>query len=146
MSDEKIAGIMRDCVQAIVKGDVEKVLSLFAEDGVWTTPDGTFKGRDELRRYLTWFIRSVRDMTVKESGIRVMVQGNTGVYEHVLGGTMQGARYEGLAICVYEFKNEKIQEVRTVYDRLLLAKQVAKGWLAKWLVNMIVKQAEKGLR
>jgi len=48
-------------------------------------------------------------------------------------------------MCAYEFTDDKIQEVRTVYDRLLIAKQVAKGWLAKRLVNSIVKQAEKGL-
>jgi hypothetical protein len=48
-------------------------------------------------------------------------------------------------MCAYEFTNDKIKEVRTVYDRLLMAKQAAKGWLSKTLVNSIVKQAEKGL-
>ncbi len=48
-------------------------------------------------------------------------------------------------MCAYEFTDDKIQEVRTVYDRLLLAKQAAKGWLPQMLVKSIVKQAEKGL-
>ena len=65
---------------------------------------------------------------------------------NVWAGTIEGMRYEGLVMCVYEFSDEKIQQVRTVYDRLLVAKQVAKGWLAKWVVGLIVKNAEKELR
>ena len=45
-------------------------------------------------------------------------------------------------MCAYEFSNDKIREVRTVYDRLLIAKQAAKGWLPKTLVNSIVKHAK----
>ena len=75
-----------------------------------------------------------------------MVQENKGVHEDVIAGTMEGMKFEGLAVCVYEFSDEKIQELRTVYDRLLMAKQVAKGWLAKTVVNLVVKKAEKGLR
>ena len=48
-------------------------------------------------------------------------------------------------MCAYEFSNDKIREVKTVFDRLLIAKQAAKGWLPETLVNLIVKQAEKGL-
>jgi len=36
--------------------------------------------------------------------------------------------------------------VRTVYDRLSIAKQLAKGWLAKWVVNSVISPFEKGLR
>ena len=53
MADEKIPGIMRDFVKTMAKGDVEKTLSFFADDMVWVNPDGIFRGREELRRYLT---------------------------------------------------------------------------------------------
>ncbi len=46
-------------------------------------------------------------------------------------------------MCAYEFSDGKIKKVRAVSDRLLMAQQVAKGWLPKMLVNFIVKQAEK---
>ena len=52
MNDEKIASIMRDLIKSLETDDVEKTLSLFAEDGVVVNPDGTFKGKEELRRYL----------------------------------------------------------------------------------------------
>lgn len=145
MSEQKIESIMRDFVKAFTKRDVEKAVSFFAEDAVWTTPEGTFKGKEELKRYLTWLAQSTPDLTVTDSGIGIMVQGNKGVYEHIFAGTTEGMRGEMLVMCVYEFSDEKIQHARSVYDRLSLAKQVAKGWFAKRIVNSIVKRAEKGL-
>ena len=145
MNEEEIASIMRDLVKSLETGDVEKSLSCFAEDGVWVNPNGTFKGKEELRRYLTNSAQLMQDMTVTETGNKIIVQGNKAFYEHIIAVTIEGKRAEGLAMCAYEFTDDKIQEVRTVYDRLLIVKQVAKGWLAKRLVNAIVKQAEKGL-
>lgn len=146
MSEEKIESIMRDFVKAFTKRDVEKAVSFFTEDATWTTPEGTFKGKEELKRYLTWLAQSTPDLTVTDSGIGIMVQGNKGVYEHIFAGTREGVRGEMLVMCVYEFSDEKIQHARSVYDRLSLAKQVSKGWLAKRVVNCVVKRAEKGLR
>ena len=145
MAEEKIPGIMRDFIKTLEKADVEKGLSFFTEDGVWVNPNGTFKGKEELRRVLTWMAQSMRDVTITETGNKIIVQGNRAFYEHVIAGTMEGMRGEVLAICAYEFKDGKIQEVRTAWDRLSMGKQVARGWLAKWIVNLVVKQAEKGL-
>lgn len=145
MNDEKIASTMRDLIKSLETGDMEKMLSLFAEDGVMVNPDGTFKGKEELRRYLTNSSQTMRDVKVTETGNKIIVQGNKAFYEHFISATIEGKRAEGLAMCAYEFTDDKIQEVRTVYDRLLMAKQAAKGWFAGTLVNLIVKQAEKGL-
>jgi ketosteroid isomerase-like protein len=145
MTEEKIASIMRELIKSLETGDVEKTLSFFAEDGVWINPNGTFKGKEELRNYLTISSQSMRDMKVTEIGNKIIVQENKSFYEHQIAATIEGKRIEGLAMCAYEFTDDKVQEVRTVYDRLLLAKQAAKGWLPQMLVNSIVKQAEKGL-
>ena len=144
MTDEKIPGIMRDFVKTLSEGDVEKTLSFLTEDAVWVNPDGTFKGREELRRYLTVFFQNMQDVTVTETGNGIIVQGNKAFFEHVIAATAGGKRAEVLAMCAYEFSGDKIKEVRTTFDRLLMAKQAATG-LGKWMVNMIVKQAEKGL-
>ena len=144
MADEKIPGIMRDFVKTMEKGDVEKMLSFLTDDAVWANPNGTFKGKEELRRYLTVFYGSMKDVTVTECGNGIIVQGNKSFFEHVVGGTIEGKRAEALAMCAYEFSGDKIKEVRTTYDRLLMAQQVA-GGLGKWMVNGIVKQMEKGL-
>ena len=143
MTNEEITNIMRDFVQTMAKGDVEKTLSFFAEDAVWVEPNGTFKGKDELRSYLSAQAKSMEDKTVTETGNGIIVEGNKAFFEHVLGATVQGRRAEFLAMCAYEFSNGKIKEVRTTYDRLLIAQQAVKGWLPKMLVNFIVKQSEK---
>jgi ketosteroid isomerase-like protein len=145
MSDEKIVSIMRDCFGALEKGDVEKGLSFWAEDGVWITPSGTFRGKEELRRYLKWMSESMHGVKIIETGNGIVVQGDKAFVEHSIAGTSQGVRAEVLAICAWEFSNEKIKRMSTVMDRLSQAKQMAKGPLAKWLVNSIVKRAEKGL-
>ena len=137
---------MRDFVKAMAQGDVEKTVSFFAEDGVWVTPNGTFRGKEELRRSLVGMAQTMRDMSITECGNGIIVQGKKAFFEHVIAATVEGQRAEVLAICAYEFRGEKIQEARTTFDRLLLAKQAAKGWLPKKLVNSIIKQAEKGLR
>ncbi len=146
MAEEKIAGLMRDFVKTMATGDVEKTLSYFTEDGVWVNPNGTFRGKDELRRVLTGMAQMMRDMSITECGNGIIVQGNKAFFEHVIAATVEGQRAEVLAICAYEFRGDKIKETRTAFDRLSLAKQAAKGWLPKKLVNSIVKQAEKGLR
>jgi ketosteroid isomerase-like protein len=145
MADEKFASLMRDFVKTLGEGDVEKLLSFLTEDAVWVNPNGTFKGKKELRRYLTVFSQSMRDVTVTECGNGIIVQGNKAFFEHVIAGTIEGKRAEALAMCAYEFSDDKIKEVRTTYDRLLMSQQVA-PWFGKWMVNFIVKQAEKGLR
>ena len=143
MTNEEIANIMRDFVQTMAKGDVEKTLSFFTEDGVFVTPNGTFKGKDELKRHLSADAESMQDMTVTETGNGIIVEGNKAFFEHIIAATVQGRRAEVLAMCAYEFSDGKIKEVRSAFDRLSLAQQTVKGWLPKMLVNLIVKQAEK---
>lgn len=146
MPEEKIPSIMREFVKTMSDGDVEKSLAYFTEDGIWVTPNGTARGKDELRRYLTVMYDQMRDIKVTECGIGIIAQGNKAFFEHVIAGTMQGKRAEGLAMCAYEFEGDKIKETRTTWDRLSMAQQAVTGWLPKIMVNMMVRQAEKGLR
>ena len=145
MSEKKIEGIMRDFVKAIEEQNVEKALSFLTDDAEYVTPEGTFKGKEEVRRYLIWGTRTTLYQKVRDAGIGIMVRGNRAVFEHIVEGTYEGTRYEALTICVYEFSDEKIQHLRTVVDRLSIAKQVAKGWFAKRIMNSIIARAEKGL-
>ena len=145
MSEKKIEGIMRDFVKAIEEQNVEKALSFLADDADYATPEGTFKGKEELRRYLTWGAQTTPNQKVRDTGIGITVKGNKAVFEHIVEGTYEGTKYEALTICIYEFSDEKIQHLRTVVDRLSIAKQAAKGWFAKRIMNSIITRAEKGL-
>ena len=145
MPDEKIADIMRDFVKVMAEGDVEKSLSFFTEDAVYMCPMGTFKGELEIKRYMTVQFETMQDMKVTESGNGIIVDGNKAFFEHVISGSYQGKRAEVLAMCAYEFNDDKIQKVRSTFDRLLMAKQAAPGWLSKKIVNSIINKMEAGL-
>ena len=145
MADEKIAGIMRDFVKAMAEGDVEKTLSFFTEDAVYICPMGTFTGMQELRRFMTVQSGMMQDAKVTESGNGIIVEGNKAFFEHIISGSYQGKRSEVLAMCAYEFNDDKIQKVRSTFDRLLMAKQAAPGWLSKKIVNSIINKMEAGL-
>jgi len=140
MTKEAIAATMREFAKTLEKGNIEEALSFFTDDGVWITPIGKFKGRDEIRRYLS--SEYMKGLTITEAGNGIIVQGNKAFFEHVVVTTVKGKRVEALVFCAYEFKDDKIQETRSVYDRLAMAQQVAKGWFEKRVINSIVKQSE----
>jgi ketosteroid isomerase-like protein len=147
LSEEKIVSVIRDFGEAYARRDVEKMLSFLTEDAVWVLPEGTFKGKEEVKRYLTWETRRIPDLKMRDAGIGIMVKGNKAVYEHVFEGSMpEGRRWREIPeIAVYEFTGEKIQQYRAYYDRLSMGKQVAKGWFEKKVVGFIVNRWEKGL-
>ncbi len=141
MSNEEIAGVIRDFLQAMAKRDVEKALSFLTEDAVWDSPNRTSKGKDELRRYFS--TEAMRDMRATETGNGIIVQENKAFSELVCSGMIQDQRAELLVMLAYEFSDGKIKKVRLVFDRLSLAQQLIRGWLPKMLVNFIVRKAEK---
>jgi hypothetical protein len=53
-------------------------------------------------------------------------------------------RLPGLA--AFHFRNGRVEQVHDYYDRLLIAEQLAKGWLAKTVVGAVVNRMQKGLR
>ena len=147
VSEEKIESLIRGWRAAIEKAEVEKALSFVAEDVVWINNEGTFKGKEEWKRYLTWMVKVNRDLKFQDAGIGVMTKGNKAVSQFTIEAkTSDGMKYEVPGVCLYEFKNEKIQQHWSVSDRLSVAKQAAKGTFAKRVVGAVVKGCEKGLR
>jgi hypothetical protein len=61
------------------------------------------------------------------------------------GTSTNGNRVSIPAIAMYDFKDGKAHEIRIYLDRLMQAKQMAKGLFPKRIVNTIVSQMEKGL-
>ena len=145
MAEEKMKKTVSDFLDAFQKKEVDKALSFCTGDVTWVTPHGTFKGNSEVKRYMTWTNQAIPDMAVSYCGVEVMTQGNKAVCEHILSGTIEGKKWEVLGMCAYEFSDGKIQNIRTVFDRLALAKQVATGFMAKKAVNSIINAMGKGL-
>ena len=146
MSEEKLESVIRGFAEAVAEGDVEKTLSFLTEDAVWATPEGTFKGREEITRFVTWAAQTSPQKKFRDAGVGITVSGNKAVNEHIFEAvTSQGMRFETPAMCVYEFTDEKIHKHRALYDRLSVGEQVASGWIEKQVFRSIVNSWEKGL-
>jgi uncharacterized protein (TIGR02246 family) len=145
MTDQQIKDAIRGFCKSWTSGDVKHALSLFTDDSVWVTPQGTFKGMSQIEKYAKWIYENNKDFKITETGIGIITQGDTAVIEHDVSGTMDGMKWVSPADCIWEFKNGKVARVRTFYDVLSQAQQVAKG-PAKLAVNAVVNASQKGLK
>ena len=146
MTEQQIKDGIRGFLKAVTDGDTKTALSLLSDDAVWVAPQGTFKGKSEIEKLISWVYRVNKDNQVKETGIGIITQGDIGVIEHKLSGIYSGKKWEVPAVCIYEFKNNKIANMRGFYDQLSIAQQAAKGMFAKWAVNAVVNATSKGLK
>ena len=154
MSEEKIVSIIRDFVDAYVKHDVDKMVSFLAEDVVWAQSEGTFKGKGEVKRLLAWLPKSFwySQVKVRDAGVGILVKGNNAVYEQIIEGVSAHKRtFEVPAISIFEFSGEKIQQYRTLCDRMTLGKQACGeqgigGWIDRKILGGILNTWEGGLQ
>ena len=128
---------MKDSIAAWNSHDADKILSFFAEDGDWTTPEGIFKGKEELKRYFNGRCRIVKDMKLTICGNGIITEGDKAFNELMVTCIYMGKKVEFLEIDTCECSDGKIKHIRSEYDRLSVAKQAANGWLAKLMVNAI---------
>ena len=63
----------------------------------------------------------------------------------VTGTHVSGEKLKFSLAAFFEIKNGKIHKARDYYDKLDLARQLAKGWLLKQIVNRIIRRTDKGL-
>lgn len=145
MTDQQIADSIRGFLKAWTAGDTKQALSFLADDAVLIGPTGTYKGLAQIEKNIKWVIDMTNDYKITENGIGIVTQGDTGIIEHTISGTTNGKKWEAPALCVYEFKNGKISNIRSFYDALGQAQQAAKG-VGKWMVDMVANSAQKGLK
>lgn len=146
MSEVKIEDRVREVLAALNSHDAERVLSLLAEDAVWSNPNGVFKGKAELKRYIDWLYSGVTDFTITESGVGILTKGNTAVVEHDISGMVDGELIGFLSFCAYEFdENNQVKALRTIFDRLGQAEQGSDSWLSRTIVHQVVKKIQEGL-
>ena len=145
MSAEQVKKVMKNFRAALESKDVEEILSFFTDDAEWHAPEGAFKGKEQIKRYVLWNKQTTPDLKITEAGVKIIAGADVGAYEHMLSGTIDGMKWDTLGLCIYEFTGDKIKSIRSVYDRLSIAKQASKGIMAKSAVNGILKRMEKGL-
>jgi len=145
MTDQQIKDAIRGFLKSWTGGDIKQALSLFTNDSVWVTPQGTFKGLSQIEKYTKWIYEGNKDFKIVENGIGIIVQGDKAVIEHDVSGTLNGKKWLSPATCAWEFKNDKVANLRTFYDVLSQAQQASTG-IGKWMVNMVVNASQKGLK
>lgn len=145
MPEDQKAAVMRDFVKCFEDQDVDKALSLCTDDVCWHTPFGTFRGKEEVRKFLEWNGHNTKNIKFKETGSKIIVQGDQATFEHEISGVMQGEKVAFAAMCSYQFSGDQVKEMSTVYDRLSIAEQASSSWLPKKIVNTLVNQLHKGL-
>jgi ketosteroid isomerase-like protein len=144
--EEKLESIIRDFVEAFTKKNVDRMMSFFTEDAVWVAPEGVFSGKDEVRRYLTWYSPEDFRMKLVDAGVGVVVKGNKAVFQYTIEATSKdGVKCVTPGVSVYEFSGERIQRKTAVFDRLSIANQAAKGGLDRWVMGVVLGRLEKGL-
>jgi len=145
MARKGAKSIIRDFVEAFNRKDVETLGSYFVEDATFIRPEGTFKGREEIKRYYRWLFNQYVKITFGE--VNLVVVGKKAFLELLSEGDRPDGMKQRLpALMVFEFTGDKVQEVHDYYDRLLIAQQLSKGWLGKMIVNGLVNRMGKGLR
>ena len=134
-----------ELVRAYETGDLDKMLSLLTDDITIINPFGTFEGKAEAERFLSWNLKNVKIEKISEEGIGILVEGDKAFYDHKVVCKIDDTIVEFLVMSSYEFSNGKFRLWRQVYDRLAIAEQTASGFLPQKAVGAIVQAARKGL-
>jgi limonene-1,2-epoxide hydrolase len=145
MSEGNHVSMIRELADAYEKGDLNKMLSLFTDDITFINPFGTFKGKAEAERYLSWNLKNVKTEKISDEGIGILVDGDKAFYDHKVVCQLNDTTAEFLVMSSYEFSNGKFKLWRTIFDRLSIAEQAASGFLPQKAVGAIVREARKGL-
>lgn len=132
--------------------DIERMLALFADDAEATMAPGTFRGKAAIRKLFEWEVRLSPVAANKDTGLGLVVAGQSVVWERQVSETAEGVPYTTDAVTILEFDDSGlIRRYRSYYDKLAVMQQIASGmpgvygWLARALVGYLVAQGKKGL-
>lgn len=104
----------------------ELFLKDLAEDIILTSPHGKFQGKEEVDFCIGWLMNRVREIRVELTGIGIIAEGHKAVCEYDFSGITYGkpVSYHNF-IAIELSENERIREIRILFDRLDVALQTA---------------------
>jgi len=143
MSVEENRRILSDLHTALNSRDLDKALSLFADDASWIVmPGGTCYSKAEIRKYLEKTMKTYEKFNLKEIHPPV-VSGEMATHEFMFEVKMKGRPEASVpSVVVAEFRNGQISQIRNYIDKLEAAKQLATGTVAKRAVASVAKRVE----
>jgi len=143
LSVEENRKIAWDFHAALNNRDLDKAMSLFADDASWIVmPGATVYMKQDIRKYFEKIMKTYPKFIVRDIHPPV-VSGEMLTHDYIHEVRLQDGREGQIpAIVVMELRNGKITQVRHYIDKLEAAKQMAKGAVTKRAVASIVKQVE----
>lgn len=143
MSVEENRKIAWDFHAALNNRDLDKALSLFADDASWIVmPGATIYTKQDIKKYFEKIMKTYPKFIVRDIHPPV-VSGDMLTHEYIHEVRLQdGSEGQIPAVVVMELRNGKITQVRHYIDKLEAAKQMAKGAVTKRAVASIVKKVE----
>ena len=135
--------ILSDLHAAINSRDVDRAMSLFADDASFIMmPGGRCSSKDEIRKYFEKMMKTYEKLLFRDIQPPV-VSGEMATHEYMIDLKLRdGPEGTVPALVVAEFRNGRITEIRQYVDKLEAAKQLAKGLVAKRAVASVAKQVE----
>ncbi len=143
MSIEENRRILSDLHTAINNRDVDKAISLFADDASFIMmPGSKCSSKAEIRKYFEKMMKNYEKLVFRDIQPPV-VSGDMATHEYMIDVKLRNGP-EGTvpALVVAEFHSGRITEIRQYVDRLEAAKRLARGAAAKRAVAIVAKRAE----
>ena len=143
MSIEENRRILSDLHAAINNRDLDKALSLFADDARFIMmPGGRCSSKDEIRKYFEKMMKTYEKFLLRDIQPPV-VSGEMATHEFMIDVKLRdGPEATVPALVVAEFRNGRITEIRQYVDKLEAAKKLATGLVAKRAVGAVAKEVE----
>jgi uncharacterized protein (TIGR02246 family) len=143
MSIEENRSILSDLHAAINSRDLDKAMSLFADDASFIMmPGGRCSSKNEIRKYLEKLMKTYERLIFRDIQPPV-VSGEMATHEYMIDVKLRdGPEGTVPALVVAEFRNGRITEIRQYLDKLEAAKTLARGTVAKRVVASVAKRAE----
>jgi len=141
--EENKAMVQRIWEELLNEGKTEKMNEVIAIDYVYHGPGGhEIKGIEGLKKFITWLHTSFPNIhfTVDD----LIAEGDKVVSFWTMKGTHKSnkqVKHQGIIIS--RVVSGKVVEDWEIFDRLTIASQLAPGWIAKAMVNSIVRQMAK---
>lgn len=145
MAEKENEDVIRNLVAFLERKDIGGVLSYFTDDATWFTPQGIFRGKEEIKRYLDWLCNSLSDIRFTYEGVGILVQGTSGVHQSIYSATYKRIKFSVDNICTYEFSGNKIKNHWIVNDMLSIVKQAVANPIARKAVDLIIVKTVGGL-
>ncbi len=122
--------------------DVERMMTLFADDAEAAMEPGTFRGKAAVRERFEWEVQLSPVATSHDTGLGMVVVGRSVVWEHQVSETVHGVSYTTDAVTILEFDDAGlIRRYRSYYDKVPVMEQIASAlsgiyrWAARALIG-----------